>query len=374
MNAPDRFHLQQSRFIRAPREKVFDAFIDEAMLRQWHCPRGLSVPHSHSDARTGGAWQLQMLARDGSRFAVGGVYRELRRPERLVYTWAWQGENSPLNGVQTLVEVDFLESDGGTELRLRHSGFPAAAASDAHAAGWRSTLNRLVDLTDERGSAATLTLLGDPRSSYTRTARMALAEKGVAYTLQACAPHTAEILALHPFGRIPALRDGEITLFETSAIVRYLDESFGSAATLLPGTPLARALCEQWVSAVNSYFYETMVRRYVLQYLFPRGRDGQPDRSVIDAALKEMPAQLAALDQAYGSSDWLAGGALSMADLFVAPILAYVERMPEGAALLAAAPNMRRAQAAIRRRESFTGTDPMASTPPAPQPTQGESP
>ena len=190
MNAPDRFQLQQSRFIRAPREKVFDAFTDEAMLRQWHCPRGLSVPHSHSDARTGGAWQLQMLARDGSRFAVGGVYQELRRPERLVYTWAWQGENSPMDGVQTLVEVDFLERDGGTELRLRHSGFPAAAASDAHAAGWRSTLNRLVDLTDERGSAATLTLLGDPRSSYTRTARMALAEKGVAYTLQACAPHT----------------------------------------------------------------------------------------------------------------------------------------------------------------------------------------
>ena len=205
MNAPDRFQLQQSRFIRAPREKVFDAFIDEAMLRQWHCPRGLSVPHSHSDARTGGAWQLQMLARDGSRFAVGGVYQELRRPERLVYTWAWQGENSPMDGVQTLVEVDFLERDGGTELRLRHSGFPAAAASDAHAAGWRSTLNRLVDLTDERGSAATLTLLGDPRSTYTRTARMALAEKGVAYTLQVCAPHTSDILALHPFGRIPAL-------------------------------------------------------------------------------------------------------------------------------------------------------------------------
>lgn len=358
MNAPDRFDLQQTRFIRAPRDKVFDAFTEEGLLRQWHCPRGMSVVYCQCDARAGGQWQLGMAARDGTRFAVGGTYREVARPQRLVYTWAWQGESSPMAGVETLVEVDFVERDGGTELRLRHSGFPAAAAGEAHATGWRSTLNRLVDQVDERGSAATLTLLGDVRSSYTRTARMALAEKGVAYTMQACAPHSPEILAVHPFGRIPGLSDGEITLFETSAIVRYLDECFGPGPQLLPGSILARALCEQWVSAVNAYLYDTMVRRYVLQYLFPRGADGQPDRDVIDGALREMPAQLAALDKAYGQSDWLAGGALSMADLFVAPILSYVERMPEGAALFAAAPNLRRAQAALRRRESFIRTDP----------------
>jgi glutathione S-transferase len=363
MNAPERFELQQTRFISAPREKVFDAFTNEALLRQWHCPRGMNVTHSRSEARAGGPWQLQMQARDGTRLAVGGAYREVTRPARLVYTWAWQGENSPMAGIETLVEIDFLIRDGGTELRLRHSGFPAAAASEAHAAGWRSTLNRLLDQVDERGSAATLTLLGDVRSSYTRTVRMALAEKGLAYTLQPCAPHSPEILAVHPFGRIPALRDGETTLFESSAIVRYLDECFGSAATLLPGSQLARAQCEQWVSAVNAYLYDTMVRRYVLQYIFPRGEGSQPDRGVIDAALKEMPAQLVALDKAYGRSDWLAGGALSMADLFVAPILVYVERMPEGAALLSAVPNVKRAQAAVRARPSFIQTDPTAPQP-----------
>ena len=358
MNAPERFELQQTRFIRAPRDKVFDAFTEEALLRQWHCARGMSVVHCRCEPRAGGQWQLGMQARDGTRLAVGGTYREVQRPERLVYTWAWQGGNSPMAGLETLVEVSFIERDGGTELHLRHSGFPAAAACEAHAAGWRSTLNRLLDQVDERGSAATLTLYGDPRSSYTRSVRMALAEKGLAYTLQRCAPHSPEILAVHPFGRVPALRDGETTLFESSAIVRYLDECFGSGPTLLPGTPLARALCEQWVSAVNAYLYDTMVRRYVLQHLFPQGADGRPDRGVIDAALQEMPAQLAALDKAYGGSDWLAGGALSMADLFVAPILAALERMPEGPALLAAAPNVQRAQAALRRRDSFIRTDP----------------
>jgi glutathione S-transferase len=162
------------------------------------------------------------------------------------------------------------------------------------------------------------------------------------------------------------LRDGDTALFETSAIVRYLDESFGEGPLLVPGNVLARARCEQWVSSVNAYFYDCMVKRYVLQYVFPRGDGGAPDRKVIDAALAEMPKQLAALDTAYGSGDWLAGGALSMADLFVAPILAYVENMPEGAALFAAAPNVKRAQAALRARASFTTTDPTTTPTPAP--------
>jgi glutathione S-transferase len=191
---------------------------------------------------------------------------------------------------------------------------------------------------------------------------MALAEKGLAYTFQVCAPHSPELLAVHPFGRIPALRDGDLDLFETSAIVRYLDESFGEP-TLIPGTIIGRTRCEQWVSAVNAYLYDAMIRRYVLQFVFPRGDGGQPDRGVIAGALKDMPPQIAALDRAYGAADYLAGAALSMADLFIAPILAYVEQMPDGKSLLAEAPNVRRAQAAIRTRPSFLATEPPTQQP-----------
>ena len=178
---------------------------------------------------------------------------------------------------------------------------------------------------------------------------MGLAEKGIAYTLQPCGPHAPEILAINPFGRIPALRDGEIAVFETSAILRYLEESF-DAPPLLPGTVLGRTRCEQWLSAVNAYLYDTMVKRDVLQYLMPRGADGAPDRAVIESALKEMPGQLRALDQAYAKGDFIAGANLSMADLFIAPILAYVDQMPEGPHLLEMVGNVRRAQAVIRSR------------------------
>lgn len=359
MNAPPTsFALEMSRHFRAPRAKVFDAFVTEEALRIWKCPRGMRVAESSVDARVGGRWRIAMLARDSSRFVVGGQYREIVRPERLVFTWQWEGEHMP--NVETLIEVSFTEREGGTRIDMRHSGFPAQAMCDAHAQGWRSTFNKLTDLLDERGTAASLVLLGDARSTYTRTARMGLAEKGVAYTQQNAAPHSPEILAVHPFGRIPAFKDGDIEIFETSAILRYVDECFDGPA-LLPATIMGRTRCDQWISAVNSYFYDTMVRRYLLQYIFPKGADGQPDRAVIDQALGEMPAQIAALDKAYAASDFLAGPTLSVADLFVAPIMAYLAAMPEGAQLLAAAPNLQRAQAAIAARPSFTTTQPQLS-------------
>jgi glutathione S-transferase len=186
---------------------------------------------------------------------------------------------------------------------------------------------------------------------------MGLAEKGVKYRLEQTAPRSPEILAVHPFGRIPALRDGELALFETSAILRYIDESF-DGPPLLPWTIRDRARCEQWVSAINAYCYDSMIRRYVLQYMFRRGVDGKPDRGAIDAALKEIPGQLAIFDRAYGDGDYLAGAGPCMADLFLAPIVAYVEAMPEGPQLLAAVPNIKRAQAVMRARPSFRETEP----------------
>ena len=324
----------------------------------------MTVTEGRSDARNGGSWQLAMRARDGTRFALGGNYRELKSPERLVYTWMWQGENSPMPGVETLIEVDLVERDGGTELTLRHSGFPAAAARDGHQQGWHSTLNHLVDFVDARGTAATLTLLGDVRSSYTRTVRMAPGREGPGLHV----PALRTALRGRSWRSTPSAASPRCAMARSSSSrpapsCAIWTKASAAARCCVPGSILGRARCEQWVSAVNAYLYDTMVRRYVLQYVFPRGDGGKPDRGVIDGALKEMPAQLAALDKAYGAGDWLAGGALSMADLFVAPILAYVEQMPEGAALLAAAPNVQRAQAAMRARASFTSTDPSAPPP-----------
>jgi glutathione S-transferase len=355
MNKAATFELTLNRRIRAPREKVFDAFITPELMKSWMCPRGMRVPEASADPRPGGRFSVTMLSRDGDRHTAAGEYREVKRPERLVYTWQWQGENMP--NVETLITVTFEERDGATELRMTHSGFPEAGLRDSHNQGWNSSLNNLVERFDDRGTAANLALLGDARSTYVRTARMGLAEKGVQYTLQQAMPHTPEILAVHPWGKMPAFRDGDLQLFETSAILRYVDEAF-PGPSLLPGNIRDRARCEQWVSAINAYCYDAMVRRYVAQYVFPKGADGKPDRGVIDSALPQIAQQLAIFDAAYGEKNFLAGANLSLADLFLAPILAYVAAMPEGAALMQAAPNVARAQAAMRERASFRQTEP----------------
>jgi glutathione S-transferase len=208
-----------------------------------------------------------MNPRTGESYTVGGVYREVTAPSRLVFTWKWEGEDMGAMG-ETLVTVSLDERRGEhgveTELQLLHSGFPAPEAKAAHNDGWSSSLNCLLDLVDARGSAATITVYGNPRSTYVRTVRMALAEKGIAYAQEPLAPHSAEILALNPFGRVPGFRDGEFTLYETSAIVRYIDESF-PGPSLLAGNARLRATVEQWVSVINCHGYDAMVRRYVLQ-------------------------------------------------------------------------------------------------------------
>jgi glutathione S-transferase len=315
----------------------------------------MSVPEAAVDGRVGGRYRVVMQSKEGTRFVVGGTYVALERPERIVYTWQWENETMPR--VETVITVTLEAQDGGTHLTMTHSGFPDAGMRDSHANGWRSSLNRLLDLVDERGTAATLTLIGDGRSNYVRTVRMALVEKGLAYTHVSAPPRSPEVYAVNPLGRVPAFRDGEIAYFETSAIVRYLDEAF-DGPSLLPGTIRDRATCEQWVSAIKDYYYSAIIRRYALAHLLARGPDGKIDRAMVDGALAEIPTLLAPLDAAYGGRDFLVGNAVSMADLFLAPMLAYLERMPEGPALLEPVPNVRRGLAAMKARASFRETEP----------------
>jgi glutathione S-transferase len=360
MTARDTFDLSLSRTIRAPRAKVFDALVKPELLRKWFGPRGHTITEAMVDARVGGHYRISMQPRTGETYTVGGVYREVAAPSRLVFTWKWEGEDMGAMG-ETLVTVSLDERRGEhgieTELRLLHSGFPAPDAKVAHDDGWSSALNCLIDLVDARGSAATITVYGGTRSSYVRTVRMALAEKGMAYRHEQVVPHSSEILALNPFGRVPAFRDGEFTLYETSAIVRYIDESF-PGPSLLARNPRLRATMEQWVSLIDCHGYDAMVRRYVLQYLFPKGPNGAPDRAVIDAAVPQIKSQLEVLDRAYGSRNVLVGDAVSMADLLLAPIVFYLGMFPEGKTLLAGAPNVTRAHAWIAERPSFKATMP----------------
>lgn len=349
------FELVMERFIRAPRAKVFDAFTSQAALSAWHCPRGMTVLEASADARVGGAYRIVITGRDGARHVAAGQYQKIERPGFLAYTWYWENGSMPPE-LKTLIEVTLTEEKDGTRLHMRHTGFPDANMRDSHMGGWQSVFNRLTDYLDPKGSAATVTVIGDARSSYCRTVRMALEEKGVAYTLTPEPPHSQAVLAHNPFGRIPAFLDGPIAFYETRAIVTYIEEAFEGPSLLAQWGATAHARSDQWISLITCHAYDAMVKRYVLQYVFPKGQGGQPDRAIIDAAVPEIDAHLAVFDAAYGNRDFLVGTNLSMADLFLAPILAYLGMFPEGAKLLEKRPNVQRAQRVIRERPSFIAT------------------
>ena len=178
-----------------------------------------------------------------------------------------------------------------------------------------------------------LQIIGAPASNFVWTTRIACAEKGVPHTLVPTLPHTPEVSAIHPFGKIPVMRHGAVTLCESRAICLYIDRTFAGPA-LLPADPAAAARVEQWISIINTTIDPLLVRRYLGAYFFPPTADGSPDRTAIDAALPGMQAHIAVLDEAVRATGYLAGSSFTLADIDLLPILFYMNKMPESRGML----------------------------------------
>jgi len=177
-----------------------------------------------------------------------------------------------------------------------------------------------------------MTLWGFDGSTYVRTVKMLLAEKAVTDFKQvpinvlAGEPKTAEHMARHPFGKVPVLDHDGLRILETSAIVRYLNDVL-PGKSLVPATPKARARMDMMISVIDSYGYGALVGGVAAYHLFPDFVGGKNDamrkaglengRRVVDLAM-----------QTKGDSDFVAGD-LSLADLYLAPIVFYVSLTPD---------------------------------------------
>jgi len=127
--------LRMSREFSASRERVFAAWTQASALGRWLCPQGFTIPSVAADVRVGGRYRIEMRGPDGSSHRVGGEFREVRPPDRLVFTWAWETGNE-LAGVETEVTVELKEHGGKTLLNMIHRGLPSEAARRSHADGW----------------------------------------------------------------------------------------------------------------------------------------------------------------------------------------------------------------------------------------------
>lgn len=176
-------------------------------------------------------------------------------------------------------------------------------------------------------------VIGLPQSNFVWSVRIALAEKGVTHENVPAPPHSPEASAVHPLGKIPALRHGDVALAESRAIVDYVDRTF-DGPPLIPADPLGRARNDQWTAIVISSIEPVLVRQYLFAYMFPGTEDGAPDRPRIEAALPKVDQALDALER--GLADGEIGGAFGRVDAFLVPILFYLRSTPEGGPALAA--------------------------------------
>ena len=200
-----------------------------------------------------------------------------------------------------------------------------------------------------------LEIIGVPQSNYVWAVRMVCEEKGVPYDYKPERPHSPAVDAIHPFGKVPVMRHGDLELCESKAIATYIDRVF-DGPRVIPQDAKRAAQVEQWVSLGNVEFDRLMIRQYVIGYVFPT--DGKPDMAAIGAAAEKMKPQVEILDRAVAGTGYLVGESLTLADINILPMLFYVNRFEEGKALLGAAKNLSAYMERHFARESFRKSAP----------------
>jgi glutathione S-transferase len=207
---------------------------------------------------------------------------------------------------------------------------------------------------------ATPIIYGTDMSTYVRTARMTFEEIPAAYELVDVSVVRGECkqpahLARNPFGTVPAFEHDGMKIYETSAIIRYIDQVW-PAASLTPDDPRDRARMNQIISIVDYNGYPSIISQIVLHRLLPQ-LVGGTDEKVIAAGIPRAELCLKEWDRIKGSGTFLAGDRLSLADLYVAPVLFYLSLAPE-ATLIGANKGLAAWWEMIQQRPSYKKTQP----------------
>jgi uncharacterized protein YndB with AHSA1/START domain len=132
--------LRMKRTYPAPAERVFDAFTSpEVMRRWWHADRDWETAEAAVDLRVGG--DVRVVMRDPDKeveYGGGGSYTVVDPPRRLAFTWVW--DDVPH---ETLIEIEFEESDGATTVRFTHSSLLDEEMVRSHEGGWGACFDNL---------------------------------------------------------------------------------------------------------------------------------------------------------------------------------------------------------------------------------------
>ena len=204
------------------------------------------------------------------------------------------------------------------------------------------------------------TLHGPGFSTYVRSVRITLAEKGVEYDFNEFNflegwPDGYE--KLHPFMKVPAFEHDGLALYETPAIMVYINAAFDGPA-LLPEQPAMRAKTLQAVNVVDNYAYDALITRTFIQRALVPMLGGESDEAMIDDAQSDSKRAISVLDAMVSGQDYFGDDNVSLADFHAMPVLHYASQIPEGQTLLGQAPALTAWMDRMSARDSIGSTGP----------------
>lgn len=198
-----------------------------------------------------------------------------------------------------------------------------------------------------------------PASPYGRAVLMALKEKGAAWKLRpvpAGALKSEAHLARHPFGKVPVLEHGGFVLYETQAILRYVDRTIPEPS-LTPADPREAARMDQAMNACDCYLYNGVVDIIAFERLVkPRLLGGTADENRVALAMPKGRTTFRALSKLLGDNPYFAGKHFSLADIMLAPHLDFLALTPEWSELAGKHGNLTSWLARMAERPSFQTT------------------
>lgn len=136
------FELLITRVFDAPRSLVFRVWTSPDHLYRWWGPKDFTTPSVKMDFRPGGAYRTVIRSPKGADHIMVGTYREIVEPERIAFTFSWEGEDGE-RGLETLITVTFADEGGKTRLSFHQAPFQTVENRDSHGQGWSEVLDRL---------------------------------------------------------------------------------------------------------------------------------------------------------------------------------------------------------------------------------------
>lgn len=185
-----------------------------------------------------------------------------------------------------------------------------------------------------------ITVYSVPGSPYGRSVMTACVEKQVPYRLErpAGGSKSPEHLARHPFGRIPAIDHDGFSLFETQAIIRYLD-AIGEGPSLTPADPKAAALMNRAIGVIDCYFFDDNSAKTLVFNRVVAPKFGMPtDEAAVERSIPRTRQSVEAFARLLGEGPYLAGEAFSLADIHAGCHFEMFTRAPEGAVMVKGTP------------------------------------